>query len=192
MEAKAPTKVRVTNITKRAGGPGHFLDPGDKFGNRMIAPGHSMLFECKDGHVPDCVDEWLATNSVMVEDAMNGNLIAGPVSGEISPGQISPVREMTGADDDDDLFGENDIDLNEAREAQFPGNDIITENTDPIRGNISQQRRARVSLGSRDEGSGGQGLSPIPGDIPRSVDESDQFTIKAPRSHSIGTVIGKK
>jgi len=196
-ENKRPTKIRVTNITRNPGAC--FLDPGEKYGNKLIAPGHSMFFDCPNGNYPECTDAWIQNKQVRIEDANSGTLLSGaPISGEITPGLVSPVRPMSGSRDDDmDPFGEDDINLDDAREAVLPGQlagHSPVENRAPMRPDTRQmQGNARVSLGTRDEGNVVAGeLSPIPGDRPRSVDESDKFTIKAPRSHSVGAVIGKR
>lgn len=189
--SETPTKIRVTNITKNPGR--RFLDPGDKYGNRIIAPGHSMFFDTPDGTYPECIQPWIEQNWVKIEDAKSGSLLSAPVSGELTPGLVSPIREMRSSDEHDD-FGE-DIDLEDAREAILPGHlagKSPIESTSPMVPDTRQQR-AKVTTALRDEQvPASQGFSPIPGDTPRSVDESDKFTIKAPRSHAVGSVIGKR
>lgn len=182
----APTKVLVTNITQKNGGAGYFLDPGEAYGNKLIGPNRSMTVDCPGGHIPEFVQTW--GDAVTVHDASTGDLMAGPAAGEISPATLSPVREMTGSQDDDFLNDEGDFDLNDARDAFMP------EQSRPISGDLSQMSkpRARVSLGTRsDEVVGGE-ISPIPGDRPRSLDDSEKYTVRAPRSHAVGAVIGKK
>lgn len=183
------TKIRVTNITRQTqGGNGKILDPGDKFGNRLISSGHSMTFDCIDGVMPDCVSDWLEKNFVRVHNASDGTLVAGPSNGEITATSITPAREVVASKFDKNLDDEENFDLDDALEATLP--DEITK---PISGDLRQQSvpktRARVSLGTREEKSSGSDLSPIPGDRPRSVDDSEQFTIKAPRSHAVGSVV---
>ena len=135
------SKIRVTNITRsHGGGMGRFLDPGEEFKNKLIAPGHSMLFDCPGGMQPDCIEHWKQQGWITIHNAETGGVLSGPVSGEITPGILNPVRPATGHMDDD-LF-DAEPDLNDAREATI-------ENTSPIKGDISQSR-ARVSLGTRD------------------------------------------
>jgi hypothetical protein len=187
-EAKKPalTKVLVTNVTQRNGGAGFFLDPGEKYGNKLLGPGRSMYFDCVGGHMPDFISHW--GDAITVHDATSGDVLVGPASGELTPKAVSPVREMTGTDDD---FLDEEPSLDEAQEAFMPHR-LTEESTAPIRGDISQMSkpRAKVSLGSRGDETIGASLSPIPGDIPRDLDDSSKYTIKAPRSHAVGAVIG--
>lgn len=187
-----PVKIKVVNTTKRLGGVGHFLDPGETFGNKIIGPGYSMLFDCPGGAYPGCVEDWLDKGSVVVYDAVSGDVVDGaPLAGDVTRGVIAPVREMNGYQDDD-LFGEDDLDLGAAREASMP--EQTTENTMPIQGELAQQHhpRTRVTRGRLDEEIVGGEISPIPGDRPRSVDDSEKFTVKAPRASHVGGVIGKR
>ena len=182
-----PSKIRVTNIT-RPGKGSHFLDPGEDFKNKLIAPGHSMLFATPGGLIPDFVEDWKAAGWIMIHNADTGGVLAGPVSGEITPRMVNPVRPATATDDlrNDDFFDE-DPDLADAQEANLEPITGILGNTSQM----SQARGARVSLGSRDEGSASGELSPIPGDRHVNLDEG-MPSIRAPRSHAIGAVISSK
>lgn len=192
-EFKALTKIRVTNITRNKNSAGKFLDPGTEHGNKLIAPGRSILFDCPGGHIPECVQSWKDKDFVSIHNAVDGELISGPIGGEISPGLVSPLREASGTQDfhgsdENDLFDE-EPNLNDAMEAAMPSR-LPFENTKPIKGDLRQG--AHVSLGSRDEGSSGDlGRSPIPGETPRDLDNTAAFTVKAPRSHAVGQIVGK-
>lgn len=195
-QPKPPTKIVVTNISNQRGGAGLFLDPGEDYGNRIIGPGRSMTFDCPGGVLPDILHVW--GNNVVVHNALDGMEIGAPAGGELSPGMVSPVREMAGALDGDpkrdDFLDEEEPDFADAVDAIMPSQ-MASERVGPISGDLRQQSggaRAKVSLGSRsDEVVGGQ-LSPIPGDTPRDLDNSQQYTIKAPRTQHVGSIIGKK
>lgn len=189
---KTVTKILVTNTSQKRGGAGLFLDPGEAYGNKIIGPGRSMTFDCPGGHLPDILQVW--GDNVSVYDALSGSEVLGASDGELTPGVVSPVREMAGAYDgdpkhDDFLLEEEEPDFADAREAV-----LTSQMAGPIAGDLRQQSapRAKVSLGSRsDEVVGGE-LSPIPGDRPRDLDNSQQYTIKAPRAQHVGGIIGKK
>lgn len=187
LDSVKTTKIRVTNITKgREGGRGMFLDPGEKYGNKLIAPGHTMLFDTPNGSLPECVETWKERGFISVHDANTAELLAGPLSGEISPGILNPVRPATKSQDeshldDNDPFGEDLMDFDSAKEA-------ILEHTAPV---DQSPHRIKVSLGRSEEEVIGGEISPIPGDRPRDLD-GGTATIKAPRSHAVGAVIGKK
>lgn len=195
---KVPTKIVVTNITQKAGGAGYFLDPGEGYGNKIIGPGRSMTFDCPGGHMPDILQVW--GNAVTVHDASNGVEILGSGGGELSPGLVSPVREMAGErdldPDNEDFLNDEEPSLDEAIDANMPNRlagHSPNERGGPIAGDLRQQSsRTKVSLGTRtDEVVGGE-LSPIPGDRPRDLDNSQQYTIKAPRANHVGGIVGKK
>jgi hypothetical protein len=189
------TKIRVTNVSRRGGGAGRFLDPGEKYGNKLIGPGYSMIFDIPDGVMPDVLEVW--GKDAAVHNASSGELLAGPIAGELSPAQLTPARAASASEDDPFGNEEDDIDLTDARDAFLPGNrqpqnEPMRAITPDTRQHSGQAQRAKITLGTRDEEHVGQDISPIPGDRPRSVDDSDKFTVKAPRSHAVGSVIGKK
>jgi hypothetical protein len=195
--AKIPAKIMVTNITHKNGGAGVFLDPGEVYGNKILGPGRSMTFDCVGGVLPDVLEVW--GNMVAVYDAEKGTEVLGAGGGELTPGTVSPVREMAGAVDgdpkDDDFLEDEEPNLDSAIDAVMPGGQMPAERTGPISGDLRQQApppRARVSLGSRSDEVIGAELSPIPGDRPRDLDNSQQYTIKAPRANHVGGIIGKK
>lgn len=189
---KVPTKILVTNVSQKFGGAGMFLDPGEAYGNKILGPGRSMHLDCPGGVLPDLLQIW--GKNVAVYDASNGMEVLGHVSGELTPGIVAPLREMAGQIDGDPKKGEffldeEEPDLDGAIDAVMP-----SHMAGPISGDLRQQSgpRAKVSLGSRsDEVVGGE-LSPIPGDRPRDLDNSQQYTIKAPRAQHVGGIVGKK
>lgn len=196
---KIPAKIMVTNITQKFGGAGEFLDPGEKYGNRILGPGRSMQLDCPGGVLPEVLEVW--GRRVSVHDATTGIEVLG-TSGELTPGSVSPVREMAGDVDGDpkkdDFLEDEEPNMDEmehALEARMPGT-FGGERTGAISGDLRQQsgpgQRARVSLGSRNEEVVGGEISPIPGDRPRDLDNSAQYTIKAPRAQHVGGIIGKK
>jgi hypothetical protein len=180
----AGKQARVTNITHQTNPPGFFLDPGETFGNRILGATKSMLVEYQH-ELPDIFQEWAKKHWVTIHDAKDGSVLAGPIAGEITPGAVSPVREMSGADDLED----DEPDLADAREA------VLTRATPghaPDTRQVQEQPKVRVTLGTETESHSVLGMSPIPGDRPRSIDDSEKFTIKAPRSQGVGGVLGGK
>lgn len=195
---KIPAKILVTNVSQKRGGAGKFLDPGESYGNKVIGPGRSMTFDCPGGVLPDVIQIWGADCAVY--DASNGVEVFGHAGGEITPGSVAPVREMAATYDgdpkSDSFLDEEEPDLDGAVDAIMPSHLVgqsPRERTGPISGDLRQQQvRAKVSIGKRsDEVIGGE-LSPIPGDRPHDLDNSAQYTIKAPRVQHVGSVIGKK
>lgn len=192
---QVPAKILVTNISQKRGGAGLFLDPGEAYGNKILGPGRSMQFDCVGGVLPEILHVW--GDNVAVYDASSGSEVLGPSNGDLTPGVVSPVREMAGALDgdpkNDDFLYEEEPDFSDAREAVMPSH-LAGERTAPISGDLRQQSapRAKVSLGTRNDEVVGGELSPIPGDRPRDLDNSQQYTIKAPRTQHVGGVIGKK
>lgn len=198
---KVPAKILVTNISQRHGGAGLFLDPGEAFGNRILGPGRSMTFDCPGGVLPDLLQIW--GKNVAIYDASSGIEVLSPSNGELSPGLVAPVREMAAAIDGDpkrDDFLDDELpgldEMKNAQDAVMPGlvaGQSPRELRGPIAGDLRQQApRAKVSLGTRNDEIVGGELSPIPGDRPRDLDNSAQYTIKAPRAQHVGGVIGKK
>lgn len=172
---------RVVNVTNQIQAPGFFLDFGEKASKILGAGKHTVLQAENYDTLPEFIHEWVDKGYAKVYSAADNTQISGTVSGEITPSQVSPVREMSGEDlphlDD---FMEDEPDLEVAREAALP----ISQSTAQMR------PKARVSLGQESENYSAQdGLSPIPGDRPVAVDNSEAFTIKAKGGRHVGGVI---
>lgn len=175
---------RVVNITNHVRPPGHFLDSGKENGDRLIGVGKSITIQAQSAdHLPEYVRSWLDKGYVRVYKS-DGTLLesAPPMAGELSPGSVGPIREMS-AEVYDNGFYEDEPDLSAAVPAAMP------ERMAPIIQSTAQSSpssRVRVSLGSENEGVPAGEISPIPGDRPRSVDDSDKFSVKAQRGAHLG------
>lgn len=179
--------IRVTNITSELSPAGEFLDLGPVYSNFLLRAGASWQGEVGD-YVPQLFIDWAAKGKVRVVSAQSGDPLYGPIS-DLTPKTIAPFRELSPAEDDP--FGEETPDMDEAVEAN-----LRTQATGGHMPSTQQidQPKIRVSLGTTQnstqklyDGS----LSPIPGDRPRSIDDSEKFTVKAPNYHSVGSVVGK-
>lgn len=179
-------KIRVTNISNLVMPPrGIALD----YGGRIISCGRSETLSVDA--IDSLLEMWIEKRWARVQNAEDGtqlgtqpesDMVGGPKFAEVAKEQIDQTPESEA-----DEF-EMDFDPTVAQEAQMPSG---SENHKPIAGDLAQtQGRAKVSLGTETENlSHSGGLSPIPGDRPRPVDEADKFTVRAPRQQGVGGVI---
>ena len=170
-------KVRITNTTylKTNGNPGFGLD----FLGNYVGPNRQLVLDLPV--IPIILEDWQRKGWIKIEDA------DAPVS---SPGEaivtLGTVIQEAAASRlnktlDDNLM-EDEFDPEIAKEASLP-----------IKESISQtDAKASVSLGAEEENISADLFSPIPGVKPRSVDDSEKFTVRAPRSHAVGSVVGRK
>jgi hypothetical protein len=174
----ANKKVRITNTTPflSKDRPGFGLD----FSGNYIGPNRQFVTEL--AVIPVILEEWKAKGWVRIDDAD-----AAPVSspGEAVVTQGTVVKEAAASEFKEDLMEEDDFFNPElAKEATLPSQ------TAPLMGSLNQgaQQKAKVSLGSEKEHIPVDHVSPIPGDRPRSVDDSEQFTVRAPKVDGVATV----
>lgn len=183
--------IRVVNITHERGAAGSFLDLGPEFKNAIVRAGGSWQGAVGDS-IPQMFQDWAARGLVRILDATNGETLFGAAQ-DITPRSVSPFREMGASRD----IMDEEPDMDEAVEAMLPtqaGKRIVERGAHmPDNRQVqSPDRRASVSLAetTTEVGHVHDPLSPIPGNTPRNVDDSDAFTIKAPRYNSVGSVVG--
>jgi hypothetical protein len=176
-------KVVVTNVSNRKGGAGRFLDPGKDHGNRLFGVGRSMTFDCPGGILPEMIKTW--GDDCTVHDALDGTEVLGTVNGELTPAKLTPAHELQNRE----FMEDEEPNLKDAVDAALPKNSF-----GPIAGDLRQQVHPRVKIteGHQDDEVIGGELSPIPGDRPRDLDNSQQYTVRAPRGQHVGGIIGKK
>lgn len=170
-------KFRVKNTTHKKHPPfGYFLDHESK----LFGADKSIVIDAPDEVLPDTIQKWADEGLVSVADMTSGEIINGEAQSIVTAG--TRVNEASGQEyDDGDELG---FDPELAKEATLPNGAHMPS--------IQQMpaAKARVTLGTETENHGNtDSLSPIPGDRPRSVDDSDQFTIRAPRSQQVGAVV---
>lgn len=178
-------KYRLTNISGiTAGrGPGRMLDHPT---GGVVGVGKSILLELPAG--PTTLEEkWVTSRWAKLQKVDEDGTVVEEASApkEDLPAQAKvdtvagsqlPEDELTNMDDE--------FDPSLAKEASLPG---VTPGAHLPPIDQDSAAKARVSMtGAESEGTS---LSPIPGDKPRSVDDADAFTVKAPRSAGVGAVV---
>lgn len=190
---------RIVNVTNIAtGGRGHFLQMGEEiYKNKIIAVGASFVVQAEQyEHLPHYIMEWADKNWIKVHDLDaqgDSSFVAGlRAGGEITPSSVNPIKEMKsrdidkfGVDRDDSYDGDEEINFSDAVEVKLPD---THENTRPINQSTSQMTNAKISPSMQEERHSTD-LSPIPGERPVELDNSEKFTIKAPRAHQQGSVV---
>jgi len=177
---------RITNVSNiSTQSRGFFLDLGIDNGGKHIGVGQQIVLEANSYDLlPGCVHDWARQAFVRVVDLDKdgGSVVAGfPVSGELTPSTINPISEARGEDDMDE-----EPDLSDAVGARMPS----TENTGPIAGSLDQMGSTRITDAAAEERYS-KDLSPIPGETPKNLDDTERFTVRAPRSKHPGSVISK-
>lgn len=172
-------KIRVTNLTHSVQPPtGFFLD----FDNKFLPAGRALTIEVSV--IPQAVQEWADKGWAKIQDADSGEHLSGPGEAVVTAG--TRINEV--ADSQYDEFDDIGFNPEDAREAALPNGAHM-----PPIGQM-EQPRARVSLGMSETvntANADFGHTPLPGETPRSVDDSAAFTIRAPRSQEVGKIIGK-
>jgi hypothetical protein len=170
-------KLRITNITSLKHPPVGF---GLDFNGHYIGANPTRPLIIDIPVMPFLLEEWEAKGWVKIQDADDKTPVSMPVPSEkaVTPG--TQLNEVS-----DSLMEEEELDLTVAKEAALVGAE--KDSHVPLQ-DINQAPKAKVSLGSEDENMS-SGLSPIPGDRPVSVDDSEKFTVKAPRSQGPGAVV---
>jgi len=173
-------KIRIVNITPIIRPPlGHFLD----YHNHVIAPNRPLVLDLPV--IDEVLESWAAQGFIRITNAEDGTPISGPGEAIVTAGtRISEIAQTQLPEDitEDD---EVDFDPEAAREASLSKG----AHSPPL--TQEYQPRTKISLGTETENHQYDGLSPIPGDRPRSVDDSEKFTVKAPRSVGVGALIKK-
>lgn len=176
----AKEKFRVENITHTLPGQptnGFVLD----FQNTpFTATSRPLIIECEDGNLPDLINAWREKGYVRVRNATSGELVGGGLSDGVvtaGPKIDTASGEKYDSFDDDGL----NFDPTDAREAVLPNGAHMPS--------TAQQSRVKVSEGLREEKIDLDGISPLPGERATSVDDSGQFTIKAPRNNGAPAIV---
>lgn len=177
-------KFRISNTTHLSSGPtGHMLD----YEGKLFAPGRvPIVIEAET--LPPLIEAWQGKGWVRVTDAVSGDVVGMDVATQPIVTAGTRVHEADPRALDEHEFPLEDevgFDPQTAREADLSVG-AHAPNTQQMPENAS---RARISLGMEEEPQSLEGLSPIPGDRPRNVDDTDKFTIRAPRNTSVGGVI---
>jgi len=178
-------KIRIYNITSFLRPPGFGLD----FEGRYIPanPNRPLIIDIPV--VPEILERWVEAKWAKVVDADDKTPVTKESEATVTPG--TQVNEVAAADLDvleDDIF-----DFSVAKEAALPSDVAETMGPAPLQPinqmPAAEQPRAKVTLGSEDKMNMADTVSPIPGDKPRSVDNSDAFTVRAPRHQGPGAVV---
>lgn len=171
-------KVRIINTTAALKQPGFGLE----FGGNYIAANRPLGLVLDLPVIPAILEEWKSKGWARLEDATEQTPLSKPGEADVTRGTV--VQEVA-ATTVDALDEEEEFNLFDAKEASLPA-----DSTAPIDQAPEQDAsRARVTLGTAEEHMDAGAVSPIPGDRPRSVDDSDEFTIRAPRAPGVGAVI---
>lgn len=184
--------VRITNITNTSPKfrPGRFVD----FGGVLIGAGKSATVDLSNidqnkhpGSNFDRLQTWAKEGKIRVANATDGTPITMPESTDVTPGtRFNEAAASRVPDSDADDF-EEDFDPTIAKEADMPATAAVGAHS-PDNSNIS---KTKISMSGEEPNWDNSGTSPIPGAKPRSVDDSEKFTVRAPRVVGAGAVIGK-
>lgn len=173
-------RYRIVNTTN-IDGRGSFLDLGSEHQGIILPAGKSTSLEL--AYIPQLLMDWAEQGKIKIYDAETGEAAAGTSAVDISRGAVAPVGEVSASEFD---IGEDEPDLNEAIPAALPSRANGAHMPDN-----AQQSRAKVTLGHENEEYPSDEISPIPGDRPRSIDDSAKFTVKAPRAQGVGGILGR-
>jgi len=178
-------KIRIYNITSFLRPPGFGLD----FEGRYIPANPNRPLIVDVPVIPEILERWIADKWAKVQDADDKTPVTKESEATVTPG--TQVNEVAGSDLDaleDDIF-----DFSVAKEAALPTD--IPEKTGPVplqpinQMAAEEKPRAKVTLGSEERMNLADTVSPIPGDKPTSVDNSEAFTVRAPRQMGPGAVV---
>lgn len=182
--------VRITNITQLKQPPGHFMD----FAGFVIGAGKSATVDLSTinhekhpGSTLDRLEEWSRAGLVRVVDANDGTPITAPEEAEISRGTQANEVAATSLPQSDLEDFEEGFDPAIAKEASMPH---ISPGAH-MPSNAQVVGRTNISLSGEEPNYDNAGTSPIPGAKPVNVDNTDAFTLKAPRSNGPGAVVTK-
>lgn len=183
--------VRIFNVTNTKTPVGHFLD----FGGTLIPSGKNAVvdltkidMEKHPGSTLDCLQRWVKEGIAKVVDAGDNSPIAEAVENEFTPGtRFNEVASSQLPETDSDDF-EEDFDPALAKEADMPATATVGAHS-PDNRNVGAA--PKVSLSGEEPNWDNAGTSPIPGSKPRYVDDSEKFSVRAPRSTGPGGIVTK-
>ena len=171
-------KIRIYNITSLKHPPGFGLD----FDSHYIPANPARPLIVETAVIPQILEEWQANGWCKVQDAEDKTPVTTAAEAVVTPGtQVKEVHDAL-------LGDEEDWDLSVAKEAALtnePGAGPVP--LQPI--HQGDAPKAKISLGTEDGMNVSDLHSPIPGDRPVSVDDSEQFTVRAPRMNGPGAVV---
>jgi hypothetical protein len=176
-------KIRITNITSFLQPPGFGLD----FHQHYIPPNPARPLVIDIPVIPQILEEWQENKWCKVQDADDKT----PVTKDsvITPGLQVNEAKASKVDTLDDDLDEEGFDLTVAKEAALTGNEPVGGPVPIHPINQAERAKAKISLGTEDGMNLADTHSPIPGDRPVSVDDSDKFTVRAPRQNGPGAVV---
>ena len=188
-------KIRITNTTAFLKPPGFGLDYLGKY----IPPNPTKPLIIEVPVVDDVLEMWQANRWCKIQDAEDKTPVTKETETQISPSLIDEAKASV-VDTLSDNLDEDIMDFSSAKEAALTN---VPESTGPVPMQAINQMpaegelqtpagtrvKAKVTLGERDKGGLASTVSPIPGDKPTSIDNSDAFTVRAPRQNGPGAVI---
>jgi hypothetical protein len=182
--------VRISNITNVKNPPGFFLD----FAGALIGAGKHAVVDLSKinqekhpGSTLDRLQTWVSEGKARVVDAGSGAPITVPEDTDVTPGtRFNEVASSQLPASDAEDF-EEDFDPSLAKEADMPHTASVGAHAP----NTASVANTKVSLSGEEPNWDNSGTSPIPGAKPRYVDDSEQFSVRAPRAPGLGGVVGK-
>lgn len=184
-------KIRIHNITSFL--PNMPRGFGLDFEGKYIPANPERPLITELAVIPQLLEEWQAKRWVKIQDADNKTPVTKESEAAVTPGTGIDEAKASRVDQLDDSLDEDIFDFSIAKEAALTD---IPEKTGPVPlQSISQvagheePRRAKVTLGSEDRMNLADTVSPIPGDRPVSIDNSEAFTVRAPRHTGPGAVV---
>lgn len=178
------SKIRIYNTTSFLKFPGFGLD----FQGHYIGPNPERPLIIEVPVVPEILERWEAIGWAKVKDADDKTPVTKPSEAAVTPGTQVNEAASSSMDLEDDIFP----DMAVAKEASLP---MEGAGPAPLQ-SISQsdsgeaaRARTKVTFGTSDRPGLADSVSPIPGDKPTSVDNSEAFTVRAPRHNGPGAVV---
>jgi hypothetical protein len=182
-------KIRIYNITAFLKQPGFGLD----FEGRYIAPNPERPLVVEVAVIPEILERWERDKWVKLQDAENKTPVTKESEAVVTPG--TQVNEASGQEVDHlaDSLDDDVFNMDAAKEAALPANErggpapLQSINQMPVE--EKSKSRVKVTLGTSDKPGLSDSVSPIPGDRPVSIDNSEAFTVRAPRHNGPGAVV---
>ena len=169
-------KFRIMNTTHQAQPPAGFVL---YYAGKPFRAGRHVVID--EATIPEIIQQWAQKGWVHVQNAETGDTLAG---GEAYAGGVIAGAKV------DSLIPEGEIEHDEigfdpaaAVEASLPRT-AAGAHMPPT----DQGGRVRTTPALAEERHS-QDISPIPGETPRSVDDSGHFTVRAPHNAGLGAVM---
>jgi hypothetical protein len=183
-------KIRIYNITSFLKFPGFGID----FDGHYLAPNPDRPLIVEVAVVPQILEDWQARRWIKIQAADDKTPVTKESEAAVTPGtQVNEVASVQ-VDALNDELDEDIFNFDTAKEASLTADS--TPGPAPMQSIRQMQTeeelvrsRVKVSLGTSDKPGMADSVSPIPGDRPRSVDNSEAFTVRAPRHTGPGAVV---